>query len=44
MESVTEEVPWQDGDILLVDNCRTMHGRRRIEDTRRTIYNALSDF
>lgn len=44
MESVTQDVPWEDGDILLIDNRRTMHGRRRIEDIRRTIYNALSDF
>jgi alpha-ketoglutarate-dependent taurine dioxygenase len=38
----TVDVGWQDNDIVVIDNARVMHGRRRIEDTRRTIYNALS--
>ncbi|GGY76152.1 TauD/TfdA family dioxygenase [Pseudoduganella plicata] len=38
----TVNVGWQDNDIVVIDNARVMHGRRRIEDTRRTIYNALS--
>ncbi|MDH6579064.1 AMP-binding protein [Kitasatospora sp. MAP5-34] len=39
---VTEDVEWQDGDVVLIDNTRVMHGRRAIEDPDRTIYNAQS--
>jgi alpha-ketoglutarate-dependent taurine dioxygenase len=38
----THEVGWHTGDVVLIDNTRVMHGRRRIEDTGRVIYNALS--
>lgn len=41
-ESVTEEIPWQNGDIAIIDNHRVMHGRRAILDNNRLIYNALS--
>lgn len=30
-ESITEELAWQDGDILVLDNRRVMHGRRAID-------------
>jgi hypothetical protein len=40
--AVTEEVQWQDGDIVLIDNTRVMHGRRAITDPARTILNAQS--
>lgn len=36
------DVGWVAGDIVLIDNTRVMHGRRRIEDQDRVIYNALS--
>ncbi len=39
----TENIGWRDGDVLLIDNTRVMHGRRAIVDPLRTIYNALSD-
>lgn len=46
IERVTAEktlnIDWKDGDIVMIDNTRVMHGRRAIEDTDRTIYNALS--
>lgn len=38
----TFDIGWQHGDIVLIDNTRVMHGRRRIEDKARTIFNALS--
>ncbi len=38
----THNVGWHTGDVVLIDNTRVMHGRRRIEDTGRVIYNALS--
>ena len=31
-EKYTLEIPWQDGDIALIDNKRIMHGRRAIID------------
>ncbi|CAM3660609.1 hypothetical protein GCM10009799_47040 [Nocardiopsis rhodophaea] len=33
---------WEDGDIVLVDNSRVMHGRRAITDPDRTILNSQS--
>ncbi|MFG2648492.1 TauD/TfdA family dioxygenase [Streptomyces sp. NPDC048436] len=41
-EKVTEEIAWEDGDIVLIDNTRVMHGRRAITDPDRTILNAQS--
>lgn len=41
-EEVTEEIDWHDGDVVLIDNSRVMHGRREILDTSRTIVNAQS--
>lgn len=38
----TQEINWQDGDIVMIDNTRFMHGRRAIEDPIREIYAALS--
>ena len=41
-ESVTREVDWQTGDVVIIDNTRYMHGRRAILDDRRVIHNAQS--
>lgn len=41
-ESLIEEISWQDGDIVLIDNSRVMHGRRAITDPDRTILNSQS--
>jgi hypothetical protein len=41
-EDLTEDIAWQNGDIVLIDNSRVMHGRRAIVDPRRTIVNAQS--
>ncbi|CAM3193524.1 TauD/TfdA family dioxygenase [Vibrio diazotrophicus] len=41
-ERLTCNIDWEQGDILLIDNTRVMHGRRKIEDTERLIFNALS--
>jgi len=30
-EQFTQEINWQDGDVVLIDNKRVMHGRRAIE-------------
>ncbi|MCI3275051.1 TauD/TfdA family dioxygenase [Streptomyces cylindrosporus] len=39
---LTEEIDWRDGDVVVIDNTRVMHGRRAITDPNRTIFNALS--
>jgi alpha-ketoglutarate-dependent taurine dioxygenase len=41
-EKCTGEVAWNDGEVVIVDNTRVMHGRRAIVDPKRTIYNAQS--
>lgn len=39
----TMEVTWRDGDLLMFDNTRFMHGRRAIVDQRRTIWTQFSN-
>ncbi|MEU6741645.1 TauD/TfdA family dioxygenase [Streptosporangium sandarakinum] len=41
-ELETEEIDWHAGDVALVDNSRLMHGRRKIRDPLRSLYNAQS--
>ncbi len=41
-DKFTVDIEWESGDIVLIDNTRVMHGRRKIEDENRLIYNALS--
>ena len=41
-ESVTQDVDWRSGDVVVIDNTRYMHGRRAILDDRRIIHNAQS--
>lgn len=36
-EDITFDVPWQAGDVALVDNYVAMHGRRPFEGTRRVL-------
>jgi alpha-ketoglutarate-dependent taurine dioxygenase len=40
--ALTEDIAWVDGDTVLIDNSRVMHGRRAITDPDRTILNAQS--
>jgi hypothetical protein len=40
--SQTEEIPWQNGDIAVVDNMRFMHGRRESSDMTRELFSILS--
>jgi alpha-ketoglutarate-dependent taurine dioxygenase len=39
---LTMEIDWHDGDVLLLDNTRMMHGRRAILDPERILFNAQS--
>ncbi len=41
-EAKTQEIQWQKGDVVMIDNTRFMHGRRAIQDPEREIYAALS--
>ena len=40
--SQTEEIPWQNGDIAVIDNKRFMHGRRESNDMTRELFSILS--
>jgi alpha-ketoglutarate-dependent taurine dioxygenase len=42
-ETCTFEIQWSDGDLLMFDNTRFMHGRRRIIDSERVIWTQFSD-
>ena len=37
-ESLTAEIPWQAGDVVLIDNTWMLHGRRQDNGTGRSIY------
>ena len=41
-ERLTVNIDWEDGDVVVADNTRMMHGRREILDTDRVLMNALS--
>ena len=41
-EKLTQEIRWQPGDLVMIDNSRFMHGRRAFTDMRRKIYTNLS--
>ena len=36
-EEITFDVPWQNGDVALVDNYLVMHGRRTFSGTRKVL-------
>jgi len=36
-DGVTFDIPWQDGDLALVDNYTAMHGRRTFKGTRKVL-------
>jgi hypothetical protein len=38
----TDEIDWYAGDVAIVDNSRVMHGRRKIRDENRSLFNAQS--
>ena len=41
-ERLTEEIEWEAGDVVVLDNWRFMHGRRAFTDNRRETFAALS--
>lgn len=40
-DTLTEEVAWKKNDLLIIDNTRFMHGRRKIVDSNRKIYASM---
>jgi len=36
-EACTVELPWWDGDLIMIDNTRVLHGRRAFNDQKRAI-------
>jgi alpha-ketoglutarate-dependent taurine dioxygenase len=42
--SLEIKIPWQQGDIIMIDNTRVMHGRKKITDDQRNILARMSDF
>ncbi|MGK5049000.1 TauD/TfdA dioxygenase family protein [Janthinobacterium sp. GB4P2] len=42
LDSCTEAVDWQPGDLVFIDNSRFLHGRNGFTDTTRKIYSSLS--
>ncbi len=37
-DKVTYDIPWQPGDLVMIDNTRMLHGRRQFADPERTVY------
>lgn len=42
MNNLTQIVPWQSGDLVMIDNSKFLHGRRSFTDTKRRIFSLLS--
>ena len=42
-DEVTFDIPWQAGDLALVDNYVAMHGRRNFKGTRRVLASLVAD-
>ena len=43
LEKLKEEIPWQAGDLVMIDNSRFLHGRREFHDKRRQVFTTLSN-
>jgi hypothetical protein len=41
-EECTFDIPWQAGDVVFVDNCIAMHGRRTFRGTRKVLASLVS--
>ena len=42
-DKFVEEIPWQAGDLVMIDNSRFMHGRPEFKDNRRLIFTLTSN-
>jgi alpha-ketoglutarate-dependent taurine dioxygenase len=41
-QKLTENIPWQAGDLVMIDNSRFLHGRRAFDDKQRRIFSMMS--
>ena len=41
-EKLTEKIPWQAGDLVMIDNSRYLHGRCAFEDQQRRLFTLMS--
>ena len=41
-QHLTENIPWQAADVVMIDNSRFMHGRRAFNDKQRSIFSMMS--
>ncbi|MBN3897491.1 MAG: TauD/TfdA family dioxygenase [Nostoc sp. NOS(2021)] len=42
-DKFTEEISWQAGDLVMIDNSRFMHGRREFKDNQREVFTTLTN-
>ncbi|MGI2902869.1 TauD/TfdA dioxygenase family protein [Tolypothrix sp. VBCCA 56010] len=42
-DKLTEKIPWQAGDLVMMDNSRFLHGRGAFNDNRRQVFTTLSN-
>ncbi|MEH2238967.1 TauD/TfdA family dioxygenase [Nostoc sp.] len=42
-DKLTEKIPWEAGDLVMMDNSRFLHGRRAFNDNRRQVFTTLSN-
>ena len=42
-DELSFDIPWQSGDVALVDNFLVMHGRRPFEGQRRVLASLIAD-
>lgn len=43
LAGLEEEIPWQAGDLVMIDNSRFLHGRREFDDKRRQVFTTISN-
>jgi alpha-ketoglutarate-dependent taurine dioxygenase len=41
-EKLTEKIPWQAGDLVMIDNSRYLHGRCAFDDRQRRLFTLMS--
>ncbi|MBW4625276.1 MAG: TauD/TfdA family dioxygenase [Brasilonema octagenarum HA4186-MV1] len=42
-DKLTEKIPWEAGDLVMMDNSRFLHGRKAFNDNRRQVFTTLSN-
>jgi alpha-ketoglutarate-dependent taurine dioxygenase len=42
-DKLTEKIPWEAGDLVMMDNSRFLHGRKAFKDNQRQVFTTLSN-